>query len=71
MKITKRADQCPLVALRVISLQSSFGRFPRWHQTLKNRILLDNYYLPGDDPHCAGGWLVSPDLTGRSFIPKR
>lgn len=21
---------------------------PRWHQTLKNRILLDNYYLPGD-----------------------
>jgi putative transposase len=48
MKITKRADQCPLVALRVISLQSSFGRFPRWHQTLKNRILLDNYYLPGD-----------------------
>jgi RNA-directed DNA polymerase len=19
-----------------------------WHQTLKNRILLDNYYLPGD-----------------------
>lgn len=20
----------------------------RWHQTLKNRILLDNYYLPGD-----------------------
>jgi len=30
MKITKRADQCPLVALRVISLQSSasvaFGR---------------------------------------------
>jgi len=20
----------------------------RWHQTLKNRILLDNYFLPGD-----------------------
>jgi putative transposase len=20
----------------------------RWHQTLKNRILLGNYYLPGD-----------------------
>ena len=20
----------------------------RWHQTLKNRILLENYYLPGD-----------------------
>jgi hypothetical protein len=20
----------------------------RWHQTLKNRMLLENYYLPGD-----------------------
>jgi hypothetical protein len=24
------------------------GQYERWHQTLKNRILLDNYYLPGD-----------------------
>lgn len=24
------------------------GRNERWHQTLKNRILLENYYLPGD-----------------------
>jgi putative transposase len=24
------------------------GNIERWHQTLKNRILLDNYYLPGD-----------------------
>jgi hypothetical protein len=24
------------------------GRIERWHQTLKNRILLENYYLPGD-----------------------
>jgi hypothetical protein len=24
------------------------GKFERWHQTLKNRILLNNYYLPGD-----------------------
>jgi putative transposase len=24
------------------------GKIERWHQTLKNRILLDNYYLPGD-----------------------
>jgi putative transposase len=23
-------------------------RSERWHQTLKNRILLENYYLPGD-----------------------
>jgi putative transposase len=24
------------------------GKIKRWHQTLKNRILLENYYLPGD-----------------------
>jgi putative transposase len=24
------------------------GKIERWHQTLKNRILLNNYYLPGD-----------------------
>ena len=24
------------------------GKIERWHQTLKNRILLENYYLSGD-----------------------
>ena len=24
------------------------GKIERWHQTLKNRILIENYYLPGD-----------------------
>jgi putative transposase len=24
------------------------GKIERWHQTLKNRILLETYYLPGD-----------------------
>ena len=24
------------------------GKIERWHQTLQNRILLENYYLPGD-----------------------
>jgi putative transposase len=24
------------------------GKIERWHQTLTNRILLENYYLPGD-----------------------
>ena len=24
------------------------GKIERWHQTLKNKILLDNYFLPGD-----------------------
>jgi putative transposase len=24
------------------------GKIERWHQTVKNRILLEHYYLPGD-----------------------
>ena len=24
------------------------GKIERWHQTMKNRILLENYYLPGN-----------------------
>jgi hypothetical protein len=24
------------------------GKIERWHQTLKNRILLENFFLPGD-----------------------
>ena len=24
------------------------GKIERWHQTMKNRILLENYYMPGD-----------------------
>ena len=31
------------------------GKIERWHQTLKNRILLENYYLPGDlEAQCSG-----------------
>lgn len=26
----------------------TLGKIERWHQTLKNRILLENYFLPGD-----------------------
>ena len=28
--------------------RTSKGKIERWHQTLKNRVLLENYYLPGD-----------------------
>jgi transposase InsO family protein len=28
------------------------GKIERWHQTLKNRILLENYFLPGDRLKC-------------------
>lgn len=31
-------------ALRTTPTQ---GKIERWHQTLKNRILLENHYLPG------------------------
>jgi transposase InsO family protein len=24
------------------------GKIERWHQTLRNRVLLENYFLPGD-----------------------
>ena len=26
----------------------TLGKIERWHQTFKNRILLENYFLPGD-----------------------
>ncbi len=34
------------VAPRIIRRHQ--GKIERWHQTLKNRILLEHYYLPGD-----------------------
>jgi RNA-directed DNA polymerase len=30
------------------ALSSDDPGIERWHQTLKNRILLENYFLPGD-----------------------
>jgi transposase InsO family protein len=30
------------------------GKIERWHQTLKNHILLEYYYLPGDLDACIG-----------------
>ena len=39
------ADRCPASAPYHPMTQ---GKIERWHQTLKNRILLENYYLPGD-----------------------
>jgi len=26
----------------------TWGKIERWHQTLNNRVLLENYYLPGN-----------------------
>ena len=33
------------------------GKIERWHQTLKNRILLENYYLPGDLENHIGAFI--------------
>ena len=33
------------------------GKIERWHQTLKNRILLENYYLPGALEQAIGGFI--------------
>lgn len=33
------------------------GKIERWHQTLKNRILLDNYYLPSHLEHQIGEFI--------------
>lgn len=30
------------------------GKIERWHQTMKNRVLLENYYLPGDLKQAVG-----------------
>jgi hypothetical protein len=36
----------PIIEETIIS--PDFAKIERWHQTLKNRVLLENYYLPGD-----------------------
>ena len=34
------------------------GKIERWHQTMKNRVLLENYYLPGDPERQIGAFVV-------------
>ena len=33
------------------------GKIERWHLSLKSRILLENYYLPGDLEHAVAGFV--------------
>jgi len=33
------------------------GKIERWYQTLKNRILLENYYLPGALEHALAAFV--------------
>jgi transposase InsO family protein len=43
------------------------GKIERWHQTLKNRILLENYDLPGDPEQKIGDFVVSAVYAPWSF----
>jgi len=33
------------------------GEIEHWHQTMKNRVLLENYYLPGDLEYQIGAFV--------------
>ena len=57
------------------------GKIERWHQTLKNRILLEHYYLPGDLErqvaafidhynHARYAWAISPRPTSILDAPR-
>ena len=39
------------------SIRRPQGKIERWHQTMKNRVLLENYYLPGDLEHQIGAFV--------------
>ena len=47
------------------------GKIERWHQTLKNRILLENYYLPGDLEAQIDAFVASGAITRASTISPR
>ena len=34
------------------------GKVERWYQTMKNRVLLENYYLPGDVERQIGAFVA-------------
>jgi transposase InsO family protein len=38
------------------------GKIERWHQTLKNRILLENYYLPGISRPASAGLSITTTI---------
>jgi hypothetical protein len=46
-RATQRADNGPDPRGAPFHPQTP-GKIERWHQTLKNRVLLENYFLPGD-----------------------
>ena len=52
MDVMESKDQAVwvTVATNVVKLSTCVvqGKIERWHQTMKNRVLLENYYLPGD-----------------------
>ena len=48
MAARQRHEAFPWCAVSSTDTGKAQGKIERWHQTLKNRILLENYFLPGD-----------------------
>ena len=48
MSVVPRITRKPRARSPLIAASGDCRAAKRWHQTLKNRILLENYYLPGD-----------------------
>jgi len=47
------------------------GKIERWHQTLKNRILLENYFLPGDLEHQIENFVEHYKCINESCAPAK
>jgi hypothetical protein len=46
------------------------GKIERWHQTLKNQMLLESYYLPGALKTAINAWASSPDVADDRTSPQ-
>ncbi len=44
------------------------GKIERWHQVMKNRVLLENYYLPGAFERAVEAFVEHYILGRRSFM---
>ena len=46
--VLQRMNTVYVNGYNVAVFQPDPRKIERWHQTLKNRVLLENYFLPGD-----------------------
>ena len=47
------------------------GKIERWRQTLKNRILLENYFLPGDLEAQIAAFIDDYIVQSKAQLPRR